>query len=315
MNYTRILLKLFVVLFPLLGFSHPGVGIVKDSKGNIYYTDLQHVWKISKGKKTIAVANVHTHELYVDQNDNLFGEGGYYNSGTEKFFHYLWVLRPGERMDTVIGMREEYVKPDFSLARDRRGTEFYLKRFMSPFTDTNHIYRRPPGGAEAVLATGNFKRVNWLHPQDDGSVLFASGSVIYRIDSLGNIALITDRIKNSHNGKPNEEALVWGIWQDQAKNVYAAVLSDGVIKKIEPSGAITTIFTSAENWFPLHGVFDSDNVLWVMESSDKNEIRVVSHKANSNSAINATQNSKQWPLVIAGSVLLVAGLVFIKYKK
>ncbi len=45
---------------------HPGVGIVMDSRGNIFYTDLKQVWKISpEGRKSIAVANVHTHELYL----------------------------------------------------------------------------------------------------------------------------------------------------------------------------------------------------------------------------------------------------------
>jgi hypothetical protein len=55
-------------------FAHPGIGIVKDKKGNIYYTDLKQVWKIDRdGMKSVAVANVHTHELYVDQDDNLYG--------------------------------------------------------------------------------------------------------------------------------------------------------------------------------------------------------------------------------------------------
>ncbi len=70
-------LLFLIILFPLFGQAHPGVGIVKDSKGNIYYTDLKQVWKITKGNKTVVVPDVHTHELYVDQNDNLYGEGGY----------------------------------------------------------------------------------------------------------------------------------------------------------------------------------------------------------------------------------------------
>jgi len=43
---------------------HPGIGIVKDSKGNIYYTDLSRVWKIAPdGKRSAVVNKVHTHEL------------------------------------------------------------------------------------------------------------------------------------------------------------------------------------------------------------------------------------------------------------
>ena len=55
--------------------AHPGVGIVNDSKGNIYYTDLKHIWKIDTlGRKSIAVPHVHSHELYMDEHDNLYGE-------------------------------------------------------------------------------------------------------------------------------------------------------------------------------------------------------------------------------------------------
>ncbi len=37
---------------------------------------------------------------------------------------------------------------------------------------------------------------------------------------------------------------------------------------------MTDIYKSTGNWTPLHGVFDNDNKLWVLESSDKNDVRV-----------------------------------------
>ena len=59
--------------------AHPGIGIVKDSKGNIYYTDLKNVLKYSSdGKIVIVVPGVHTHELYIDGKDNLYGEHLWY---------------------------------------------------------------------------------------------------------------------------------------------------------------------------------------------------------------------------------------------
>ena len=53
--------------------AHPGIGIIKNSKGNIFYTDLKQVWKVTPdGKKTNVISGVHTHELYIDQQDNLY---------------------------------------------------------------------------------------------------------------------------------------------------------------------------------------------------------------------------------------------------
>ncbi len=53
---------------------------------------------------------------------------------------------------------------------------------------------------------------------------------------------------------------------------------------------MTDIYKSKGNWTPLHGVFDNDNKLWVLESSDKNDVRVTmaettpiaTYKTNSN---------------------------------
>ncbi|HVG42645.1 MAG TPA: hypothetical protein VM888_13630, partial [Chitinophagaceae bacterium] len=160
-------LVFIILLIPFIVRAHPGVGIVKDSKGTIYYTDLKQVWKIIKGNKIIAVPNVHTHELWVDKNDDLYGEGGYYDDKTKKFYHYLWVYRSSGQIDTVVGMKEAYVHQDFSLARDKSGNEYYIKQFIRN-PDTTHIYRKTPEGKESILANGNFKGVVWLHPQEDG---------------------------------------------------------------------------------------------------------------------------------------------------
>jgi hypothetical protein len=264
------------IAFTFIGQPHPGVGIVKDSKGNIYYTDLKQVWKITNGNKTVVVPNVHTHELYVDKNDNLYGEGGYYDDQAVKFYHYLWVYRPNGQIDTVVGMKEAYVHQDFSLARDKNGNEYYIKRFLVPHTDTTHIYRKSPEEIETIFASGNFKRVNWLHPQDDGNLLYVANNAIYKVDSLGHIRLVKEPISNSRPSFKfsGDNITIWGVWQDNAKNIYAAVFSDQTVKKIDTNGNMTDIYKSSGNWTPLSGVFDNDNNLWVLESSDKNDVRV-----------------------------------------
>ena len=73
-------LLLFLLVIPFSVLAHPGIGIVKDRQGNIYYTDLEQVWKLDKsGNKKIVVHNVHTNELYMDGEDNLYGEHSWYN--------------------------------------------------------------------------------------------------------------------------------------------------------------------------------------------------------------------------------------------
>ena len=87
-------LPIILAVGVLPSLSHPGIGIVMDSHGNVFYTDLEHVWKISRdGKKSIAVHTVHTHELYIDSADNLYGEHLWYNGeATNTWGHRVWRL-------------------------------------------------------------------------------------------------------------------------------------------------------------------------------------------------------------------------------
>jgi hypothetical protein len=305
--------KIFFILFllPSIGLAHPCVGIVKDSKGNIYYTDLIQVWKITKGKKKVVVPGVHTHELYIDLKDNLYGEGGYYDDKTVKFYHYLWVYRPNGRIDTVIGMREQYIHHDFALSKDKKGNEYYIKRFLVPHTDTTHLYRKTPHGHETVYATGNFRNVNWLHLQDDGSIFYVSGNSLYRVDTVGNIILVKEGLgnKNPSFKFSGKNIMIWGIWQDNSKNVYAAVFSDQAVKKVGVNGVITEIYKSKDNWAPLHGVFDNDNRLWVLECSDNNEVRV--SLAETVPIIVPKRNSNVQGYLIIGSIVLGIAVIYV----
>jgi hypothetical protein len=63
---------LVLVVVSAVAEAHPGIGIVQDRQRNIFYTDLKQVWKIAPdGRKTVAVPNVHTHELSLDAEGNL----------------------------------------------------------------------------------------------------------------------------------------------------------------------------------------------------------------------------------------------------
>jgi hypothetical protein len=271
-------MKFFVFicfLLPLLLHAHPGVGIVKDSKGNIFYTDLQQVWRISNGIRKVVIPNVHTHELYIDKNDNLYGQNEIYDATSEKFHHYLWVYRPTGKLDTVVGMKEAYIDPDFSLARDIHGNEYYTKQFLKN-PNSEHIYRKSPDGKETIYASGHFKGVKWLHPQQSGNLLYALHNNIYKVDTNGAVQLVKEGIGSitpSFAFSKNNITL-WGLWEGKNQDIYVAAFSDQAVKKIDSNGSVSVYYRSKDNWTPLHGVFDNEHRLWVLEGSDKNEVRV-----------------------------------------
>src|SRR5574339_286409 len=112
--------------------AHPGIGILKDSKGTIYYTDLKQVWKISPdGKKSVVVHDVHTHELYIDQQDNLYGEHLWYNGEKlDTWGYYVWCLKNTGELVKIIDPTEGF-RTDYSFTRDAAGNMYWVERFTT----------------------------------------------------------------------------------------------------------------------------------------------------------------------------------------
>src|SRR5262245_329150 len=98
---------LFLLAAPTLALAHPGVGIVLDSKGVLYYTDLKQVWKLAPdGSKTVAVPGVHTHELWLDRQDNLYGEHLWYDGeDLDTWGHRVWRRRANGTIEDYIPAR------------------------------------------------------------------------------------------------------------------------------------------------------------------------------------------------------------------
>ncbi len=104
---------------------------------------------------------------------------------------------------------------------------------------------------------------------------------------------------------------------DEDQNTYVAVFSDLVIRKISPTGKITEVYSSEEHWAPTHGVFDNKGMLWVLECSDKNEIRVKqAGKKTESSVPRAEIPSRSFFYTgIISSVGIILLLVFLKMRK
>src|ERR1700752_659884 len=138
--------------------AHPGVGIVQDSRGNVFFTDLKQVWKITAdGRKSVAVPNVHSHELCIDAEDNLFGEHLWYEGdATKKWGHRVWRLTKDGNLSDVIPAREGFLR-DYSFVRDRAGNMYWAEPGEKVV-----IKKRPRDGQATTLAAADFRDVGWM---------------------------------------------------------------------------------------------------------------------------------------------------------
>lgn len=250
--------------------AHPGIGLVKDSRGNIYYTDLQHVWRISPaGQRSVAVPDVHTHELYMDADDNLYGEHTWYNGERlNTWGSYAWCLRSTGRLDTVLGPQAGFLK-DYSFCRDQKGNQYWAERFL-----TTRIKKKAPDGTIITLAEGKFGDIRWMLATDIGELYFIDLVSIYKIDKKSRLQVLVKELSEKHSDPAKDRHSIFGLWLDAKNNLYAAVTSERKVKKITPDGQVETVLKSPEGWAPSSGLFDGNGNLWLMEFTKENKVRV-----------------------------------------
>ena len=238
-------------------WSHPGWGNVLDGQGNVYYTDLVNVWRVdATGRKTVAVANVHTHELALDQAGNLYGEDSR-NEG-DNYRHRLWKRSPAGRITDVrpwtAGFREDY-----GIVRDAAGATYFLRHLAG---QNNQVCQRTPDGQLHHLAPGfTFPYiVNQLAVAPDNSVYVASGGTLLRIDARGSVRAVARNLAPA-NGR---HALM-GIWPDAHGNVYVADLEGRRYLRVYANGRVETLLQSPAPWQPTGIVQAPNGAYWVLE--------------------------------------------------
>jgi hypothetical protein len=293
----------FLLLLPALSFAHPGIGIVSDSRGNIFYTDLEQVWKVSPdGNKTIAVPGVHTHQLYMDGDDALFGQHSIYSGeATNRWSHCIWRLRADGVLDTVKPNTEGFFIENYSFTRDADGNMYWVQQGKE-----EHIVKTAPDGTATVLASGHFKNVQWLLPVED-RVYFVQEDDIYYVDHS---KTVTPLVRNL-SGKTQAHNTIFGLWTDAAKNIYVANAHAHKIQKISSAGVID-YYTSEKDWAPTGGLFDDRGNLWVLEYNTQNEARVQKISKGA-----APAQKRNWFLPMAGLLLplsvIAAGMLGVAF--
>ena len=74
---------------------------------------------------------------------------------------------------------------------------------------------------------------------------------------------------------------------------------------LDSTGVVSVFYTSAGEWAPTHGVFDRAGQLWVLECSDKNEIRAVRARPSKNATVPDTGAIKKQPVIPMAAYLAV----------
>ena len=268
-------LRGLVLLMTLLGLAeqpaaaHPGIGIVADSRGNVFYTDLHRVLMIDPaGRVSVAVPDVHTHELYLDQQDNLFGEHLWYEGdATRQWGHRVWKRAPDGRLTDVVPATRGFRKA-FEFVRDAAGNEYWVGDSTGNAEQTRTtLFVRSPSGQRRTVA-GGFVNARWISADASGVVYVVDDRRIKRVDPDGRVVAITPRLRSGLFGD-----FIGGVTADGRGTVYVANWGAGRVDRIAADGAIGVFARSGVRFGPTGICLHGDEV-WVLESAMPDGVRV-----------------------------------------
>jgi ribosomal protein L32E len=253
--------------------AHPGIGIVEDSRGNIFYTDLEHVWKIDvAGTKSIAVKNVHTHELFLDEQDNLFGENLWYNGEKlNTWGHYVWKFSSQGKFEKIIPDTEGFLE-NYSFVRDHFGRMYWADR-KGP---CQHVVRKNQDNTLTSIGSDCLENIRWLKSTASGDIYVVDLMDLKKIDQRGITKTIASKIADRKLSQFHvaDQHAVFGIWDDKEGNVYTAVYSGRMVKRFSPDGKEKIVAETTIPWSPSGGLISRSGDLWLLECSITNSVRV-----------------------------------------
>jgi hypothetical protein len=244
--------------------AHPGWGIVRDSQGNIYYTDLAQVWKVAPdGTRTVAVANVHTHELYLDPADNLYGEHLWYEGeASNRWGHRVWRRAPDGTIRDIVPPTQGF-RTALSFVRDAAGNMYW---------NDHGVVRR----GHAPLVPRRFADIRSMTASAGGDVFLIDGHDLIRIGANGEVRTLARDLGESNPALPfvGDHHQLMGLWLDSAGNCYVAVFGNFKVKRIDPAGHVAVVARSTFPWSPSGGLVAPDGRLWLLEYSVTNQARI-----------------------------------------
>ena len=267
----RDVIAVILILMSLTVVAHPSVSIVMDSKGNVYYSDLKQVWKIASGKKSIVVPGVHSHELFLDEADNLFGEHLWFNGEkANTWSHYVWKLSPNGKIEKVFPETVGFPK-EYSFIRDKIGNMFLADRDNK----CQKVIRIGKNGAKTKLGDACMENIRWMACTPDGVVYLVDLHDLKEIDLQGHVTNIAESLPDKKMFQfVDPTHYLSGISLDKELNIYVADYSGRQVKKISKSKQVTVIAETKLPWSPTGSLVAPNGDFWLLENSMTNDVRV-----------------------------------------
>lgn len=275
-----------LLLWPGAVEAHPATGIVVDRKGQVYFSDLETIWKIDlQGKLSVFRAGVsgrHVHELSIDAQDNIYGADVTYNPATKGFPSDVWKMTL-EGKFTYLLEPTEHPPRGMSIWRDRDGNMYLIDQNNHTKSQTLLLRRTPDGGVTTLAGSAyghkdgrgtqaNFSSVGGIAFGPDGSMFLTDGSSVRKVSLDGVVTTIAQNLNfRTADDKPTlfggAYGTLAGLAVDSYGNVYVADAGNRRLLEIKPDGKVEVVYRADPPFFPNGVVTTPAGLVYVMEFS------------------------------------------------
>jgi len=266
--------------------AHPSWGIVVSSTGIVYFSDLETVWKIDRdGKMSVFRAGVsgrHVHELWIDNQDNIYGPITVYDATTQKYLLGVWKMTPAGS-ETELQRPVDSVMSGISIWRDSAGNMYSIEQ-NNNLKQKTLLLKRTPDGSVSTLAGGAFGYGDGKGPAAkfssvyamtfgrDGNLYLTDGTYVRRVTRDGAVTTVAkDLTTRTSEDKPTlfggDDKILAGLAADSSGNVFVADAGNRRLLKIGQDGRAGVVYRLDPPFFPT-GVFATANGdVYVLEFS------------------------------------------------
>ena len=284
-------MKGILILFAVAGLfllleqrieAHPATGIVVDRKGNVFFSDLETIWKLGPdGTLSVfrpGVSGRHVHELAIDEHDNIYGADVGYES--QKYIEDVWKMTPEGKLTYLL---EPIADPPrgMSIWRNHEGNMYRVEQNNHTKTQTL-LLRRTPGGNVTTLAgsayghldgkgaAARFGSIGGMAFGFDGSLYLTDGDSVRKVAMDGTVSTLasklaepTDKDKQPLFG--GSYRTLAGLTVDSDGSVFLADPGNRRLLKVTGAGKVDVVLRSEPPYFPNGAVATASGDVYVLE--------------------------------------------------
>ena len=253
--------------------AHEGWGLVVDSAGRVYVTDIPSntIWRISPDGRIEAVGrHIHSHALSLGIDGAVYGT---HVSLTEPV-RSVWRLDSSGRFADIIPATRGFALDLQSFLRAPDGTvysasvyqhpapeggrELYLLRWSSSgVVDT--IAGGPLGHADGTGSAARFEAIDGMAWLPDGAILVADGARLRRVGTDGQVKSLGEPLTQR---RWDQDLLGVAVGPDGS--LYAADFSGRVVQRVSIGGTVEPVYAPSAFWSPA-GVAATSDGIYVLE--------------------------------------------------